>query len=219
MFPLYDSIRAPRFPLINLALVGITVYVFIQQLFAPDQLVTQYALTPAAVSFVDWSTWFPFVTAIFLHGGFMHILSNMWFLIVFGDNVEGHLSVIPFLLLYFAAGIAGNVLQYLLMPESTIPMLGASGAVAGVLGCYFILFPYARIHTLIFAFVILTTIEVPALFMLGYWFVLQIFSGFTSLPGAGQEGGVAFFAHVGGFIVGVLFGLLFKMKSTSEGDD
>jgi membrane associated rhomboid family serine protease len=224
MFPLSDSARAPRFPFINLALVGITIFVFIQQLIAPNQeaFVFQYALVPANISLSDPMTLLPFVTAMFLHGGFMHILSNMWFLVVFGDNIEGHLGVIGFLLLYFLAGIAGNFVQYLFMPTSPIPMLGASGAVAGILGAYLVLFPASRIRTLLFAFFLVTVVEIPAIFMLGYWFVLQIISGATSIPGIGEQGGVAFFAHIAGFVVGMLFGFAYKRKShdhTYEGDD
>lgn len=212
MFPLSDSIAARRFPLINITLIAATIFVFIQQLISLNQnlFIYTYSLIPSLVSFNDFSTLTPFVTAIFLHGGFLHIISNMWFLWVFGDNVEGHLNFIFFPILYFLSGIVGNIAQYIIMPSSSIPMLGASGAVAGVLGAYYILFPHAKIKTLIPFFGFATFVSVPASFMLGYWFILQIFSGAASLPFSGESGGIAFWAHVGGFATGVIFAKILK---------
>src|SRR5690349_13916700 len=147
MFPISDSIKSGKFPILTVFLIGITVFVFAQQLLSPnpDVIIQKYALIPTNVNFSNLNTLYPFITAIFLHGGFLHILSNMWFLWIFGDDVEARLGKIAFLLLYFLAGIIGNLVQYLLMPGSTIPMLGASGAIAGILGAYFILFPYSKI--------------------------------------------------------------------------
>ncbi len=212
MFPISDSIRPLRFPFFNYAIIAITVYVFFQQLSNPEAIVANFALIPAKVNLSDYYSLLPFVTAIFLHGGFLHILSNMWFLKVFGDNVEGHLNPVAFIVLYFFAGITGNVAQYLMMSNTAIPMLGASGAVAGVLGCYFVLFPHARIKTLLFIFFFVTFTEISAAFMLGYWFLLQIISAFGSIPGLGAQGGVAFFAHAAGFLVGMLFGRIYKNR-------
>ncbi len=210
MFPLSDSIKAAKFPFLNYLLIIITVYVFIQQIGSPDQLTSSYALIPANVATSNYMSLLPFVTAIFLHGGFLHIISNMWFLKVFGDNVEDALGPIAFLLLYFTAGIAGNLIQYLFMQSTTIPMLGASGAVAGILGCYYVLFPQARIKTLLFLFFFMTFTEISATFMLGYWFLLQIISAVGSVGAISDQGGVAFFAHVTGFIVGLIFGKIYK---------
>ena len=212
MFPLSDSIKARRFPFVNIILIAATIFVFIQQLTSPNELafIRSYALIPTLVDFDDFATLMPFVTAVFLHGGFLHIISNMWFLWVFGDNVEGHLGFILFPILYFLAGIVGNLAQYFVMPTSQIPMLGASGAVAGVLGAYYILFKDAKIKTLIPFFGFFTTAEIPAPFMLGYWFVLQVFSGAVSLPFSGDSGGVAFWAHVGGFVTGVAVAKLIR---------
>lgn len=211
MFPISDSIKSHRFPVLNIFLVILTVFVFILELMAPDieTFINHYALIPANVNLADVSTLIPFVTSIFLHGGFLHIISNMWFLLIFGDNVEASLPAPVFLLLYLGAGIAGNILQYILMPGSTIPMLGASGAVAGILGCYYVLFPYSRIKTLVFFLFFVTIIDISATMMLGYWFILQIISGAVSLSAVNQ-GGVAFFAHVAGFIAGILVGKMFK---------
>jgi len=212
MFPLSDSIKARRFPFVNLILIAATIFVFIQQITSSSELafIGSYALIPSLINFDDLATLTPFVTAIFLHGGFLHIISNMWFLWVFGDNVEGYLGFLFFPILYFAAGIVGNAAQYFLMPSSSIPMLGASGAIAGVLGAYYVLFPHAKIRTLVPFFGFFTIAEIPAPFMLGYWFVLQILSGAVSLPFSGETGGVAFWAHVGGFVTGVAIGKLVK---------
>jgi membrane associated rhomboid family serine protease len=216
MFPLYDSIKASRFPFLNWSIVVATAWVFLMQLLAPDPdaFILQYALIPAKVNFSDTATLLPFVTSIFLHGGFLHILSNMWFLIVFGDNVNDELTPFGFLGLYFLAGIVGNLVQYLLDPTSTVPMIGASGAVAGILGCYFVLFPFAKIKTLIFIVFFVTIIDISAPILLGYWFILQIFSGATSLPNMGANmGGIAFFAHIAGFIVGLIGGYIHKKRT------
>lgn len=212
MFPLSDSIPAGRFPFLTLFIILLTAYVFVQELLAPDQIafLNQNALIPSMVNFSQLNTLLPFITAIFLHGGFLHIISNMWFLWVFGDNVEDHLTPIFALLLYITAGIAGNLAQYFLMPDSPIPMLGASGAVAGILGCYYVLFPHSKIRTLVFIFFFVTIIEISAPIMLGYWFILQLISGAVSLPFSGDQGGIAFWAHVAGFIVGIIFGIFFK---------
>lgn len=212
MFPLSDSIPARRFPILNLLIIAATVFVFVQQLFSPDPeaFIQAYALVPSSVHFNDVITLLPFVTAIFLHGGFLHIISNMWFLWVFGDNVEGTAGFLLYPVTYFAAGIAGNIVQYSIFPTSSIPMLGASGAVAGVLGAYYVLFPHAKIKTLVPIFGFVTIAEISAPFMLGYWFVLQIFSGVASVSAiATSFGGIAFFAHVAGFITGVLIARVF----------
>lgn len=214
MFPISDSIPSRRFPFFTLFIIFLTAYVFIQQLLAPDALafLQVYSLIPAKVDFSNLGTLAPFVTAIFLHGGFLHIISNMWFLWVFGDNVEDSLSPFFYIILYMVAGIAGNLSQYLLMTGSTIPMLGASGAVAGILGCYYVLFPNSKIRTLIFIFIFVTIVDIGAPLLLGYWFVLQVISGAASLPFSADQGGIAFWAHVTGFIVGIIFGAVFKKR-------
>lgn len=215
MFPIGDAIPARRFPFFNLLFIGITFYVFFKQLTAPDPeaFINEYALIPAYVDFANSRTLIPFLTSMFLHGGFLHIISNMLFLYVFGDNVEGELPFLFYPVLYIGAGLAGGFAQYILSPESTVPMLGASGAVAGALGAYFAMFPHHKIKTVIF-FGFISVVEISASFMLGYWILLQVVSGFVSLPGlSSSEGGVAFFAHIGGFAFGYLFAFLFKRRS------
>jgi membrane associated rhomboid family serine protease len=219
MFPLSDSAKAPRFPFMMWLLILANVYVFIRELMAPniDTFVSHYALIPAHVDFTNYITLIPFITAIFLHGGFLHILSNMWFLYIFGDNVEGELHPVGFLLLFLVAGIAGNLLQYFIMPSSTIPMLGASGAIAGVLGCYYVLFPSSKVKTLLFLFIFVTIIDVSAPIILGYWFILQLISGAGSLSQSSiDQGGVAFFAHIAGFIIGLIVGRMVKSRVQEE---
>lgn len=212
MFPLSDSIKSPRFPFINVLIILATVYVFFQQMVSPDfeAFIYQYALIPAQIDFNNFQSLTPFITSMFLHGGWLHLISNMWFLWVFGDNVETHVGAIFYPFLYFASGIAGGLAQYFFMPSSDIPMLGASGAVAGVLGAYFVLFGHSRIKTLVPIFGFVTITDIPASFMLGYWFLLQILSGAASLGVTGEGGGVAFWAHAGGFIAGWVIAKMFK---------
>ena len=139
---------------------------------------------------------------MFMHGGLMHIIGNMWFLYIFGDNVESILGHVRFLLFYLFCGIGAAVAQFLIQPDSTTPMVGASGAIAGVLGAYMIKFPKARVHVLAVIFIFITTIVVPAQLVLGLWFLMQLSGGLGSL-GFDTTGGIAWFAHIGGFIVGV----------------
>ncbi len=214
MFPLSDSIKTPGIPVINILLIAATIVVFIQQLsfFNHELFIREYALIPSLIDFSQIDTLYPFITAIFLHGGLLHIASNMWFLWVFGDNVETHVGFLLYPFLYFGSGIVGNLAQYLVMPNSSIPMLGASGAVAGVLGAYYVLFPHSRIKTLVPLFGFITFVEIPATVMLGYWFVLQVISGAVVLPFTGESGGVAFWAHVGGFVCGMVLANLFRKQ-------
>src|SRR5205085_8494223 len=155
----------------------------------------------------DKSWWQSIFVAMFLHGGWLHIGGNMLFLWIFGNNVEDRVGRFVYVLLYFLGGIAATALQTAVAPNSVIPNLGASGAIAAVLGAYIVMFPRARVLTLVFFFFI-TIIELPAIFVLGAWFVLLLFSGVGSL-GAEVNGGVAYFAHVGGFVLGVVAAYLF----------
>ncbi|MBX3705893.1 MAG: rhomboid family intramembrane serine protease [Pseudomonadales bacterium] len=145
---------------------------------------------------------FSLVTSMFLHGSWFHIIGNLWFLWVFGDNVEDQLGPVRFFVFYLLCGLAAAGAQIASHPESIVPMVGASGAIGGVMGAYAILYPRARVNLLIFLGFYVTTLAVPAIWMLGYWFLLQIIGGIPAL-GSG-EGGVAFWAHVGGFVAGLL---------------
>lgn len=150
-----------------------------------------------AVPIPAWLTMF---TCMFLHGGFMHIVGNMWFLVIFGDNIEDRYGHVPYLMMYLLSGLAASILQLISSPSSPIPTVGASGAIAGVMGSYFVLFPHARIHTIIPLGVVFTSAELPAPLFLGIWFLLQIGSAFLSGEGMG---GVAWWAHIGGFVAGI----------------
>lgn len=215
MIPIADSEKSRRFPFLNLIFIAITIYVFFLQLTTPDPeaFIYTYALIPTNVDFSNIATLYPFITSMFLHGGFLHIASNMIFLWVFGDNVEGHLPPFLYLFLYIGAGIVGSLTQYFINPTSTIPMLGASGAVAGILGAYFTLFPHHKIETLIIIPPFITTTTMSASFMLGYWIILQVVSGISTFGlSMGEQGGIAYFAHIGGFVFGYVFAQLFSKQ-------
>lgn len=213
MFPLRDSHPAGIFPFWTIVIIVLNIWFFFQELTAsdPNLFITQWALTPAIVDFSDLVTLIPFITSQFLHAGWLHIASNMWFLWIFGDNVEGHFGKIFYPVVYLVSGIVAGLTQYILNSDSTIPMLGASGAVAGILGAYMVLFSKHKIETLVFSLGLITTVEIPAGFMLLFWFIAQFFSGVGALS-AGATGGVAWFAHVGGFVAGWLFAQLTRHK-------
>lgn len=205
MIPLRDSHPTGKFPFWVLAIIGINIYVFYLELTAldPDAFVSSLALIPLLVDFSTPNTLVPFITSQFLHGGFIHIISNMLFLWIFGDNVEEKFGFLLFPLFYLAGGVAGGLAQYFFMPDSSIPMLGASGAIAGVLGSYFAWFGHHTVKTLVPIFGFFTVIEVPASVMLFYWFITQLFAGAASITVATSDiGGIAFFAHAGGFAFG-----------------
>jgi len=144
------------------------------------------------------------LTSMFLHGGWFHILGNMWFLWIFGNNIEDAMGHGRYLAFYLLSGLAAAAAQTFSAPHSAVPMIGASGAISGVMGAYLVLFPRVRVHTLVFLGIFITTIAVPAYLMLVYWFLLQLLGGLPALGGAADQGGVAFFAHVGGFVTGLV---------------
>lgn len=215
-----DNIPGRRIPWLNYTLIGLNVAVFIYQSGLPRgaliRMIYQYGLVPARFSVPGWAAeaglpslgYLPFVANIFLHGNFGHLLSNMWSLWLFGDNVEDRLGPVRFLLLYLSAGVAANLLHYYTNFTSNVPTIGASGAIAGVMGAYFLLYPRARIITLVPVFFYPLILEIPAAFYLMVWFFTQVIYAVTP---AGP-GGVAWFAHIGGFLAGLL-GLVI-LKST-----
>jgi membrane associated rhomboid family serine protease len=144
------------------------------------------------------------LTSMFLHGGWFHILGNMWFLWIFGNNIEDAMGHARFAVFYVLSGIAAAAVQSFSNPHSAVPMIGASGAISGVMGAYLVLFPKVRVHTLVFLGIFITTIAVPAYLMLVYWFLIQLLGGLPALGGSADSGGVAFFAHVGGFVAGLV---------------
>jgi membrane associated rhomboid family serine protease len=175
--------------------------------WALDSFIAHYGIVPDRLRLSS------LLTSMFLHGGWLHLIGNMWFLWVFGRNVEDLIGSGRFLLFYILCGLAAGLVQVFFNPYSRVPTVGASGAIAGVMGAYVIKFPRARITTLVPIFVFITTLEIPAVFLLLYWFAIQFFSGVGSI-GYSQvsSGGVAWFAHVGGFLAGMLLVSLFGEK-------
>lgn len=220
MFPLRDSHSTYKTPYITIFLIAVNSFVFILELVSinSESLIETYALIPAKVDLKNYLTWTPFITSQFLHAGFMHIISNMWFLKIFGDNVEERFGHIFFLVVYLTSGVVGGFLQYVFSPYSDIPMLGASGAVAGVLGIYLVFFPHHKVKTLIPLGFFWTTMNMSASFMLIYWFIIQFFSGLGSIVYI-QTGGVAFWAHVGGFVLGFITAKLYGFLKRDRIED
>jgi membrane associated rhomboid family serine protease len=204
MFPIRDTQPSYSKPVVTVVLIVVNILVFLYQFsldsFSQNAFMYRYALIPDRFHFSN------VVTSMFLHGGWMHVLGNMWFLWIFGDNIEDILGHVKYLVFYLMCGIAAALTQVFFNPFSRVPMVGASGAIAGVMGAYMIKFPHSRIRTLIFLFIFFTMVDVPAWIMLIYWFGLQFVGGFESLASAQvAQGGTAFFAHVGGFVAGILF--------------
>ena len=197
-FPYKDDNPRVLFPYVTYAIIGLNILVFLGQFYLYDNasMIATFAFIPYEFKL------FTIFTSMFMHGGIMHIIGNMWFLYIFGDNVESILGHARYLYFYLFCGAGAAVAQFLIEPYSTTPMVGASGAIAGVLGAYMIKFPKARVHVLAVIFIFITTIVVPAQFVLGLWFLMQLSGGLGSL-GFDTTGGIAWFAHIGGFIVGI----------------
>ena len=171
---------------------------------------TNFAAGPGTICQTGASpAWYTLISSMFMHGGWLHLLGNMWFLWLFGNNVEDAMGHGRFLFFYLLCGLAASALQLILTSNPDIPMVGASGAIGGVMGAYVLLYPRVQVHMLIFLGFFITTIAVPAVLMLGYWFLIQLLGGFTSV--ANQGGGVAFWAHIGGFLAGAA--LIFPFKN------
>jgi membrane associated rhomboid family serine protease len=225
MLPLRDTVRSKSFPAANWTLIGLNILVFLYEIsLSPARLsrfIDTYGLVPAHLHLNHLSLLIqnptPLITlftAMFIHGGWFHILSNMWVLFIFGDNVEDRLGSARYLLFYIFGGLVANLLQAFVFPTSQIPAIGASGAIASALGAYFLFYPTAKVLTLIPIFIIPWFIELPAVIFLGFWFISQLFSGLFSLgvPAGANVGGVAWWAHIGGFIFGLLFARWFAVQ-------
>ncbi len=218
MIPLYDTVRSRRVPIVTWLLIALNVLVFLYEMtFSPtglDRLTRTWGLVPAQLMAHPAVAWITIFTSMFLHGGWFHILSNMWVLFIFGDNVEDRMGGSRYLIFYLLSGVAAGLLQSIVLQSSRVPMIGASGAIAGVLGAYLLLYPKARIASLVPILFIFTIIELPATIFLLFWFVSQLFSGWLTLGGASGSG-VAWWAHVGGFLFGVVTVLIFAQRRTS----
>lgn len=238
MLPLRDENPTVRFPFATVSLIALNViaWTIVQGLGGERALaesVCRYGLIPAdvlgtapsgsafavAADLVCVVTpdgdLLPLLTSMFMHGGWLHIIGNMWFLWIFGDNVEDAMGPVRFTIFYLACGIAAAGAQMLTDLHSLVPMVGASGAIGGVMGAYALLYPRARVQMLVFLGFYVTTVGVPAVLMLGYWFAIQVISGLPGL-GGGAAGGVAFWAHVGGFVAGLALAPLLRVPAYVE---
>lgn len=206
MFPLRDTERSLTFPLVTVLIMIANALCFLVEL-SFDPVTLNDFLFDFGVVPTHWH-WWSLITNQFLHGGWAHLLLNMWTFWIYGDNVEDRLGRGRYLALYLAAGVAGSLAQIASNPQSAIPTIGASGAIAGVMGAYVVMFPHARVLMFTFPFFLF---EVPAALVIGGWIVLQLFAGFGSLADT-SSGGVAFWAHVGGFAAGLILVKLFTPK-------
>ena len=213
MLPIRDRLPTTRFPLVTVLFIVINIIVFGWQMLllggggeeALQQAVTTWGVVPARVANDPGPlTWLTFVTSMFMHGGFMHILGNMLYLWIFGNNVEDVMGSLWFTVFYFLAGFAASAAQVVASWGSNVPGIGASGAIAGVLAAYLLFYPTARVDTLIFLGFFSRMASLPAVLVLGLWFVLQLFNGVMSVGAGAATGGVAYFAHVGGFVAGLV---------------
>lgn len=213
VIPLRDTIPSRTFPAITYTLIAVNVALFVFELsLGPglEKLFRVFGVVPAYFTVakvaaevpLEWKV-IPLFTSMFLHGGWLHLIGNMWTLWIFGDNVEDRLGHIRYLLFYLGCGVLSALVHIFTNPGSPVPTIGASGAIAGVMGAYFILYPRARVVTLIIIVFFVEIIEIPAVVYLGFWFLIQFLNGsVTILAGGAQFGGVAWWAHVGGFVAG-----------------
>jgi membrane associated rhomboid family serine protease len=221
MIPLRDSTRSNSIPYVNLFLIGLNIAVFVYQLSLNERtafefiynygvIPTKYTSVPIIQTLITNPIYFfPLLSSVFMHGGLLHIIGNMLYLWVFGDNIEDRFGHFRYLIFYLSVVVAGHIAHIASHPSSDIPTIGASGAVAGILGAYFLAFPKAKVLTLVPLFIFFTIIEVPALIFLFLWFVLQLINGLTIFGNEGAQT-VAWWAHIGGFIGGALLYNLFK---------
>jgi membrane associated rhomboid family serine protease len=231
MLPLKDDVPSRNFALVTLLLITANIATFLYQLSlevgasgagrgAATGFVLEFGAVPCRITGLCAADEFPspvvtVFTSMFLHGGFLHLAGNMLYLWIFGDNVEDTLGHLRFVVLYLVSGIGAAIAQVVTSPDSRIPMVGASGAISGVLGAYLFLYPRARILTLIIFGFSIRFVHVPAVIVLGFWIIMQVVSGLVSFGAGSQEGGVAWFAHIGGFVAGVA--LLFLLKRRGMG--
>ncbi len=208
MIPYKDDNPIYSFPFLTIAIIGLNTGIYIWQITSPlsEEIPFWYGAIPHSIlTMKSAQPVAPFITlftSMFLHGSLFHLIGNMLYLWIFGNNIEDRLGHIRFLIFYLLAGIAAAYSHAIIEPSSQIPMIGASGAISGVLGAYLILYPHARVHTLVFFGFFIQVVRIPALIVIGFWAIIQLINGMitTAIP---QQGGVAWFAHIGGFIFGV----------------
>ncbi len=215
MFPIRDTIPRRHVPIATWGLIAANIYFFFRELALPpeaaEKMMYLFGLVPARFLNPDWAasvgfpahTYWPFLTTMFLHGGWLHIIGNMWVLWIFGDNVEDRMGPLRFLAYYLLCGLAAGFIHVITNPTSRVPAVGASGAIAGVMAAYFVLFPRARIVAMFPIVFWPIFFEVPAFLYLGFWFLTQFFSGTLAIATRHEVSGIAWWAHVGGFVTGL----------------
>jgi membrane associated rhomboid family serine protease len=225
MIPLRDSIPSRRFPVVNTLLIVANVLVFLFEVSMGPQALNRFIVVFGAVPARFWAVggpaaWLTIFTSMFLHGGWLHLLSNMLALYIFGDNVEDRMGHGRYLVFYLLGGVLAGLAHLIAYAPSEIPTVGASGAIAAILGAYLVLYPRSRVLTLIFVFIFVQVIEIPAVVYLGFWFLSQLLSGSLALAAnTFQGGGVAWWAHIGGFVGGAVLVRLFTLGRRSRGYD
>jgi membrane associated rhomboid family serine protease len=224
MIPLRDNIARIGIPLITWILIIVNGMIFVFEISIPKDMLEEifyfFGLTPARYSSPQWALihglspkdYLPFLTNMFLHVGWLHIIGNMWFLYIFGRSVEDRMGPVRFLIFYLLSGMVANGIFFIINPRSTIPELGASGAIAGVMGAYIVMFPNAKIITMILILFFPFFFELSAFIYIGFWFILQLFSGTLSFASPATGGGIAWWAHIGGFITGIVLVPLFRKR-------
>jgi len=214
MFPIKDDNPVKSTPFVTYSLIFLNLAIFVYELILKsknqlEEFIYTFALIPSDI--IQGYGIYALFTSMFLHAGFMHFLGNMLYLYIFGDNVEDMMGKKRFIVFYIICGLAASLLQIYINPLSNVPNLGASGAIAGVLGAYLVAFPRARVHCILILWYFIRWVTLPAIFVLGMWFVLQLFSGIGSLSYISESaGGVAYFAHIGGFVAGMLLVKIFR---------
>lgn len=221
MFPLRDSTPSGTVPYVTISLIVVNAVMWLYQVSLGQHFelfIQEYGLIPLrfVLSYqlaggITENAVIPVISSIFMHGSWMHVIGNMWFLWIFGDNIEDRLGHFKYVLFYLLCGVGAAIIQIAFHASSRIPMVGASGAISGVLGAYLVSFPHARVHTLLIIFFFIRFVEIPAYAFLIFWFLFQFISGTAELGSAQDTGGVAYWAHMGGFLVGIV--LLWIMPS------
>jgi membrane associated rhomboid family serine protease len=207
MIPLRDTVKSRNTPIFTWIIIIVNIFVFIHEIRLPGQslvnFINTFGLTPSKINFSQPVSLYPLVSHMFLHGSWIHLISNMWIFFIFGDNVEDKIGGIKFVVFYLIGGISAGLVQSI-FGDPTVAVVGASGAIAAVLGAYFLFYPTARVLTLIPIFIFPWFIRIPAIIYLGLWFILQLFQGLLSMDisNSSAAGGVAWWAHIGGFLIG-----------------
>lgn len=228
MFPISDNIPGKKFPVVNWGIIVFNLLVFILELSLNEKELKTFfyhlGLVPARYFHPEWAlknglspdNYWPFLSNIFIHGGWAHFLANMWTLYIFGDNVEDRMGRKNYLLFYILCGFMAGFTHFYLFRDSTVPALGASGAISGIMAAYMFLYPHSRIVFVVPLLFIPFFFEIPAFFYIGFWFLSQFFSGTVSLISSANASGIAFWAHIGGFIAGILTFRLFIKKGSNK---